>query len=105
MKIKDIVFVVDADDRKITKTRIIGIQDILENKESGSDEQVIKKYYKIKGEEKRYGSGDEGGWISGEDLVTSLEQAQAIIGDRIQKEIIDQMSNITVVDYAGAEKK
>jgi hypothetical protein len=101
MKIRDIVFVVDADERKITKTKVIGIQDLLEKKEYGSEDEVIKKYYKLKGEKEDRNSND--GWTSGEDLVATLEEAQKIIGDRIQKEIIDLMANITVVDYSGGK--
>lgn len=100
MKLKDVVYLID--DRTITKTRILGIQDKLEKDNDGKE--VTVKYYLVQGEKAGYGSGDRDGWVGKSDLYASLEEAQRTIKERIQAEIIEEISKITIVDVLGGRQ-
>jgi len=96
-KIKDIVFTIN--DRTITKTRVIGKKDLLEKDENGKE--VTKTYFLIRGEKRGYGDSGDDNWVSPEDTFDSLEKAKQIITERIQREVVEELSKITVVDVSN----
>lgn len=97
MKIKDVVYLID--DRTITKTRILGIQDKLEKDDNAKE--VITKYYLVQGEKAGYGGGDSDGWVGKADLYASLDEAKKTLQDRVQAEVIEELSKIRIVDVLG----
>lgn len=100
MKIKDEVFMVDTDTKTITKTSITGVKDELIK--VGDTLKIVKTFAVRTGgvESSVYGAPDSA-WVGIEDLFTTLEAAKTVIEQRIRDEIIEQLSDISIVDHTG----
>lgn len=107
MQLKEIVFVVD--DRRIIKTKIKGIQDILEKDSDGKDIEV--RYYLVDmGQSARYNDKHDEEWISEtnksdgtKNIFKTLEEAQDFIKKKITAEVLSEIDKITLVDVSGGK--
>lgn len=103
MKINDIVFLVD--DRQITKTKVIGVKDQLEQSRFDKEaKSKITRTYLVQINKTRGYDSESENWVEANDLYTSLDKAREVIAKRIEEEIIKEKSRISVVDLVGGSK-
>ncbi len=99
MKIRDVVYVLE--DRKITKTRIMGVQQTLETNRETSQKELVDRYLVRLEQSFAYSKADSE-WITADDIYKTIDEAQQVIADRITAEIIDQQSKLVLVDLVDS---
>jgi nitrogen fixation protein FixH len=95
MKIRDIVYLVQ--DRTIVKTKILGIRQLLEKPKYEEKEKIVTTYF-VRDGSTRSREEKEGDWYEGSDIVGTLEEAQKVIEDNIQKEVLEELNKISIMD-------
>lgn len=109
MELKDVVYVLG--DRTITKTRVLGVKDVIEESRFDDGEKQVK-YYLVRLHESNYhnANGENNEWVTELDhdgnqiLFSTLEDAQRVMTERIQAEVIKELERVAVVDLSGIKK-